>query len=174
MAKRELDLAVFTAMNGNDPVAAYRKTTLGKVFVTVLNMFSQEPEALLLYGEPNVSNPDSIVYMYSIPEDVFFRRQNRRHFQDGTIIPVAIAKKEEVQPVAEDLPLEQSSDEQLRQLVNSKFKALEAALNKTESEALLNRLVAIARDEEKSERIVKAIETRLSEVQLSQYSTSEE
>jgi hypothetical protein len=162
MAKQDFDIEVFQAMQGQEPVASYRKTTLGKVYVTVLNVFNQEPEAVLLYGE--AGNPESIVNVYSIPEDVFFRRQNRRLFEQGVIISNPIAKKEDV-PVEQEPPIEQASDETLRQLVNSRYKALEAALNKTDSEALVNRILILAREEEKSEKIIKSIETRLSEIQ---------
>jgi hypothetical protein len=166
MAKQQFDLEVFQAMQGNEPIAVYRKTVLAKVYVQILNAFNQEPEILLLSGPAGA--PDSTVNIYSVPEDVFFRRHNRRLFEQGILIPVPVEKKVEV-PVEEELPLEQASDETLRQLVNSRYKALEAALTKTESEALVNRILDMARQEEKSEKLIHAIETRLAEIQNARF-----
>lgn len=169
--KQEIDTEVFAAMQGNRPVSCYKKTILAKVFVTVLNVFDNSPEGRLLTGQPG--SADSMVYCYSIPEDVFFKRYNRRHLERGVIISVPV-QVEQPAPEPAELPLEQASDETLRQLVNSRYKGLEAALNKTESEALVFRILAIAREEEKSEKIIRAIETRLAEIQNTGLTREEE
>lgn len=166
MANKDFDIDVFTAMQEGDPVASYRKTVLGKVYVTVLNVFSKEPEMVQLYGQPG--EPKSIISVWSIPEDIFFQRSNRRLLEKGSVIRVDLPKRADLPAPATPVSLEQSSDEVLRQLVNSRFKALEAALNKTGSEALVYRLLTLAQEEEKSEKIINAIKLRLTEIQNSQ------
>jgi len=163
---KQYDPEVFSAMQTGDPVATYQKTILAKVSILVLNPFTGAPEELLLYGKPG--EEESIIRTWSVAEDVFFKRMNKRHFTSGVII-----KKESTQVVEETTSLEQSSDEDLLKVVNSKFYALQSVLNKTESEALVNRILTIAREQEKSEKIIKAIETRLAEIQSAQLPSME-
>lgn len=157
---KQYDPAVFAAMQVGDPVATYQKTVISNVVVRVLNPFNGEPEELILVGKPG--SPDSQVNTWSVPEDVFFKRMNRVHFESGKVIRIDAKRSEEPTVI-----VEQSSDEEVLKLVNSKFSALQSILQKTESEAFVNRLLLAARQEDKSERIIKAIETRLSEIQLS-------
>ncbi len=163
--KQEFNMDIFNAIQEGEPYASYRKTTLGKVYVTILNVFSGDPEFVQLHGQPGT--PDSIVNVWSIPEDIFFKRHNRRLFESGDIIKIEVQKKNPEVP-ASALP-EQASDEELKTLVNSRYKALEAVLNKTNSEALVFRILGIAKQEDKSARIINAIELRLAEIQNVRY-----
>ncbi len=160
---KQYDPAVFAAMQTGDPVATYQKTVVAKVVVRILNSFSGEPAELILEGMPGTDS--SQVSTWSVPEDVFFKRMNRIHFDRGVIIRIDNKRAE----VVGDLPIEQSSDEEVTKIVNNRFATLQNILQKTESEAFVHRLLEAARLEDKSEKVVKAIETRLSEIQTQDY-----
>ena len=51
-SSRDMSADVFSAMQTDKPHAVYKKTILGKVFVTVLNPFDESPEGILLQGNP--------------------------------------------------------------------------------------------------------------------------
>jgi hypothetical protein len=159
---KQFDPGVFSAMQTGNPIGTYQKTVISKVNVQILNPFTGEPNGSLLTGKPG--EDESIYRSWSDAEDVFFTRQNRRLFKEGLIIRIE-SKKDE--PEA-DVPLEQSSDEEVLKIINSRFNAVQNILQKTDSEAFVNRLLEAARREEKSERFVKAIETRLAELQFTQ------
>ena len=155
---KQYDPTVFAAMQEGKPFATYKKTVISKVAVTVLDPFSGAPTAIILEGRPG--DDKAIISVWSSVEDLFFKRQNRRHFDSGLLIKHEVKEEEKVA-----VPLEQASDEDLRFIVNQKFLALQNALNKTQSEALVSRFLTIAREEEKSEKIIRVIETRLAELQ---------
>lgn len=153
------DLEYFEAMQTGEPVARYKKTILAKVCVTILNPFSKTKQEIILEGEPGTKS--SIVSVWSIEEDLFIRNMNNRHFEDGTLIPFVPDKKK-----VEDKSIEQSSDEEVKELVKKPFLTLQSVLNKTKSEAFVNRLLQAAIETERSDKIVSAIQTRLAEIQF--------
>lgn len=153
------DLQVFSAMQTGKPYKSYKKTILGKVQVIVLNPFSQESSAVLLEGEDG--SPDSILDVWSEKEDAFFKRMNRRALETGRII--AFTRKEE-EPLEVNTP-EQMSDEEIKNLIKKPFLSLRAILEGTSSEAFVYRILRAAREAEKSEKFISAIEARLGEIQ---------
>ncbi len=153
------DLQVYSAMQTGKPYKSYKKTILGKVQVIVLNPFSQESSAILLEGEEG--SPDAILDVWSEKEDAFFKRMNRRALETGRII--SFTHKEE-EPLAVNTP-EQMSDEEVKDLIKKPFLSLRSILEKTESEAFVYRILKAARDAEKSEKFISAIEARLGEIQ---------
>lgn len=150
---------IFAAMQAGEPVGEYIKTVPSQVHVVVLNSFNGEPSAIILKGVPGTE--DSIVRTWSLQEDLYLRRMNRRHFDSGFLKPYSPPAKEE----KAELTIEQSEDSVLVALLNGPFKKLESVMNKTEAEAVLIRFISLARANEKSERIIKALETRLAEIQ---------
>jgi hypothetical protein len=154
------DPRVFASMQSASPYASYRKTILGKVYVMVLNPFTNKPEGILLEGEPK-EDDKAVIDVWSEMEDLYFKRQNRKHFQEGTIIKVQREEKPEVHTI------EQYSDEELKEVINYRYITLNKTLNEITTAPVLMRMLDLAREMEKSERIVKAIEARLSAVQLS-------
>lgn len=153
-----LDARTISAMQGGSPFASYRKTIVGKVYVTVLNPFTGVPEGLVLFGDSN--NVDAVVDVWTEKEDLFFKRMNRRHFEVGNIIPFT----KPVDKPAEKT-IEQFSDDELRTVVNQRFYSLQKTLQEVKTEAVLLRMLDIARQEEKSEKIITIITSRLSDVQ---------
>ena len=153
------------AMQSGVPYKTYKKTILGKVFVEIWDNFLNSPVGILLTGDPKKDDPDCFYHAWTEQNDVYFRRvgHNRRHLEQGTVIPVKFEEKEV------EKTLETSSDDELTKLVNSPFLALQNALNKTKSVALLFRILTVAQELEKSEKITRAIEARLSEVQEEEF-----
>ena len=153
-----MDLKDLAALQTKEPYKTYRKTILAQVLVVGYNTFTSSPEEKILKGNP--LEEDAMIDVWSEMEDVFFRRNNMRHLKQGTIIEHSRSGEKE------ELGVEQSSDEDIRKAVNSKYAVLNALLKDTTSETFLNRVLAIAREEEKSEKIIGYIETRISEVQM--------
>ncbi len=153
------DLQVFSAMQLGKPYKSYKKTILGKVQVIVLNPFSQESSAILLEGDDGSAN--SILDVWSEKEDAFFKRMNRRALETGRIIVFTRADVNE----SEEKTPEQMSDEEIKELVKKPFLKLKNILDRTESEAFVYRILKAAREAEKSEKFVSAVEARLGEIQ---------
>jgi len=160
---------MFSAMYGGKPFKTYKKTILGKVHINIWDNFEDKPVMILLEGDPNKNDPDCFINLWSEKDDVFFRKApyNRRHLKEGRIIEIQVEE-----PKAQEKTIESSTDEELEKLVNSPFLALQNALNKTESEALLFRILNIAHRLEKSDKLVRAIESRLSEVQEQKFANN--
>ncbi len=142
------------------PYATYIKTILGQVGINVWDRFTNTPAYTILKGDPRRSDEGSIVDVWSQKEDAYFRRNNARHFEKGVL---RVYHRPE--NAAVEVAIEQFSDEQLKEIVNLRFIALQAKLNKIESVPVLFRMLTIARDLDKSEKITKPIEARISEIQ---------
>lgn len=156
-----LDSAIFSAMQAGNPLATYRKTILAKVFINILNPFSGNPEGIILYGDPK-NDESARIDTWSEKEDLFFRRMNKNHFTNGTLLKIERETTPEVRTV------EQYSDMELGELLRLKYYSLQSKLGEIESAPVLMRLVDIAREQEKSEKIIKTLEARLSEIELKQ------
>lgn len=158
---------LYSAMTGGKPLASYKKTILAQALVKIWDNFQEAPAEIIVKGDPRKDLENCVIDVWSEKEKVFFERMNRTHIQSGVLIPYNRPEevKEEVKPI------EQYSDEELLTIVNSKFLALSATLNKTNSTTVLFRLKNLAEDNEKSEKIIKAIESRISELQSSEYQT---
>lgn len=153
------NVKTFSAMQEGSPFKSYIKTILGKVFVTVWDNFAEAPTSLLLTGDPKNQDEDSILDVWSAKEDLFLRNMNRVHFKNGTLI-------EYVRPAkVRERTIEEWSDEELVELLSSPFLKIQNKLNSIETVPVVFRILGLARDHNKSEKIIKAIELRLSELQ---------
>lgn len=150
------------------PYKSYIKTILGKVFVTALDPVTGEKTGVLLKGDPSKKADEAIVDTWDEKSDLYFRRANKRHFTTGMIREFTRTV------VEEERQIEQYSDEELAEIINSKFLAFKATLDKTESIAVLYRMEKVASDLEKSDKILEVIRKRISEVQLQEYAPFEE
>ena len=150
---------LYSALQGNKPIKSYKKTILAKVCITVFNSLTNSVENIILHGDPRKNDDGAIWDIFSETEDSFFKRMNRVHFQNGTIIPIV---REEV---VEDYKEEQFSDEQLKALINEKYFGLVNKINGIDSEAVMYRMLNLAREMEKSEKVINLISGRLSEIQ---------
>lgn len=150
---------VFAAMQNKDPLKTYKKTILGKVYVTALDPFSDQPMGVSLEGLPGEES--EFLDVWTQKEVLFVEKMNRKLFEAGVLIEAY--RKEPVEE--KEKRIETFSDEELTEVINSKFLSLKSALNNTKSEAVLFRMLNLAKEMEKSEKIVGAIEARLSEIQ---------
>lgn len=157
---------LFSMMNDGRPYKSYIKGILGQVSVVVWDNFEEMPLEIILKGNPKNRDEGSIVDVWSPKEDVFFNRVNKKHFNNGVLL--AYTRPE--LPAVVEKTVEQSSDEELITMINSKFLAFQAKLNKINSIAVLFRIRGLAEDLEKSEKIIKAIEARISELQADEFS----
>lgn len=155
---------IYSAMEANTPYSSYIKTILGQVAVTVWDSTLEKPVDIILNGNPKKKDPGCIVNVWNVKEDAVFKRLNVRLFKKGIIIPYEL-------PVAapEEKSVEQSTDEELKAIVNSKYMALVAKLNKIESVPVLFRMKGLAEEMDKSAKITEAIEKRISEIQMAEY-----
>jgi hypothetical protein len=150
---------IYSAMQTGKPFKTYKKTVLGRVYVSAIDPFNEQPTGVMLYGDPKRNDESCFIDMWSERDDLFFKKMNKVHFSSGYIIETV--RKE--QTVVET-PIEQYSDEQLKAVVNYKFLALQARLNKINSDVVLYRMLDLAREMDKSEKITRVIEARLSEI----------
>jgi len=160
---------IYSLMQTGKPFKSYIKTILGKLYVTIWDSFTNKPIGLIIQGNPKGSDNEScIVDVWSEQENVFLKRTNRRHFETGYLIEYTrIEKEKEKSP-------NDVTDEELNVLINSKFLTLQSAVNKMTSVAPIFRLLEMAKEQEKSDKIIKFLEGKLSEIQLKEYKTEEE
>ena len=160
-----MDTSTYGLMQTDDPFKSYTKTILGKVFVNVLNPFTDKVEGIILEGNPKEHSRKAIVDIWTEKGDSFFRNANQVHFEEGTIISYT---KEDVEPTEEEL-LNSLSDEEIEVLLKSKFFTLSNAVNKMTAVAPIYRTLQMAKKRYKSEKIIKFLEGRLSEIQMKEY-----
>lgn len=156
-----MDPRIYADMQTESPFRIYRKTILGKIYVSVINPFTGSPEGIVLEGKKD--SESSTYKIWSEMEDVYFKRANRRHFELGNVIEVVIPKVnvEEVEK-----PIEQYTDGELIGILNTKYASLQKTLRETNTEAVLLRLLQLAEENNKTEKTVASIKSRLSAVQL--------
>jgi hypothetical protein len=154
----DLDNKVFSAMQTGKPLESYRKTILGKVCVDVLSPFTGKPEALILSGDPK-RDEAAEVDLWSEMSVAFFKNSNKKLLSKGLLIKIVKEEKEEPRTI------EQYSDEELKEVVNQRYYNLQKTLSEITAPAVVFRMLDLAREMDKSEKIIKSLETRLSQLQ---------
>lgn len=155
---------LFSAMNTGTPFKSYKKAILARVFVYYWDSFREEPSSTLLTGDPRRNDESCIIDVWSEQEDVFFKRMNRAHLSNGTLLPYQ--RPVEIEHVR---TFEESTDEELTTFLGSKYFTIQNKLNHVNTLPVLFRLVEIARQHDKSEKIIKLIEGRIAEIQSAEY-----
>jgi len=158
MTENSVQLQMFAAMQLEKPFKTYRKTILGRVSVNYIEPFSGKPAGIILMGNPK-TDESARIDTWTEVDDGFFRKMNKRQFEVGNLLEMA--RTEEVK----ERTIESFSDEELTKIINSKYFTLEATLNKITSVAVLFRMVELAKELEKSDKIMKAFESKISELQ---------
>ena len=161
--------SVYSLMQTGTPYKSYIKTILGKLYVNIWDSFTNKPIGIIIQGNPKTEDIEScIVDVWSEQEDVYLKRTNKRHFDTGYLIEYKrIEKTKEKSP--NDL-----TDDELNSLLNSKFLTLQSAVNKMTSVAPIFRMIEMAKEQEKSQKIITFLEGKLSAIQLQEYKTEEE
>lgn len=150
---------VFSKMQEGSPVASFKKTILGQVGVHVLNPWTGQPEDRILKGDPRTNDDGCIVDLWSGAELMYFTKSNKRHFETGNLIEF---KRTKTTP---EKSVNDITDEEIVKVLNDRFYTLQGKLSSFTSPAPVHRFLSIAREMEKSEKIIKHIEARLSELE---------
>jgi len=161
MSDQTFDPKTFAAMQLSRPFATYKKKILGKAAVSVLSPWTGRPEGIMMEGDPEKGDETCFYDSWSAAEDAYFTRINKRLFDLGVIIREN--RKEQLIPA--DKKIEQYSDDELKVVVDMKYAALQKVLAETTSGAVINRMLMLAKEMDKSDRIVRALEAKLSELQ---------
>lgn len=156
------DSQMYSAMQSDNPYATYKKVILGKASVKVINPFSENPEEVILKGNPGKNEEGCFIDVWSLEQDMFFQRINETLIKQGVLVPYNREAKPIIKTVNE---YNVKTDEELYELLTEPFFTLKAALEKMDSEAPVQRLLRIAEDEEMSEKKIKHIRARLAELQ---------
>jgi hypothetical protein len=157
MQDTTFDPKVFSQIQSGKPIATYKKTILGKVFVTVYDPYTRVPVGMLLEGDKG--SDTEYVDVWSEAEDLFFKRNNKKALDVGMVIKVTREDKEAPRTI------EQYSDEELKKEINVTYVSFLKTLSKVGSEAVLFRMLDLVAELEKSDKFTTAIKSRLSEVQ---------
>lgn len=148
---------IYSAMQTGEPLKRYQKTILAKVHLLILDPFSDKPAEIILEGSPGSEN--SYVEVWSEKADLFLNRMNRKHFQDGRL---AVMEK----PVQDTVSINQLTDDEVEEILSSRFMVLKNRLDKFTSTAPVYRLLNRARERDMSEKIIRHIEEKLAEFDL--------
>jgi hypothetical protein len=149
------------------PFKSYIKAILGKLQVMTLNPFSNEVESVLLFGNPKSSyKEDCIIDVWTEAEDKFLRKNNRYHFEMGQLIPY---ERTEFNVQSEEEIFNSMPDKDLLGVINGPYVSLLAFLDKLTSPAPVSRMISLAEDAEKSEKIVSPIKRKLEELQAKEF-----
>jgi hypothetical protein len=155
---------VFAAMEAREPIAVFKKTIVGKVYVTALNPFTGEVEGVHLEGIADRGDEKAFIEIYDKKSLVFFKKINKKQFDLGNVVEVE--KSPEVK-----VSVNQISDEEIEELLNGHFFTLKSKLDSFTEVAPVLRMLNKARDLEKSEKLIKHIEQKMAEVEIRNYET---
>lgn len=155
---------IYAAMQDGEPLKRYVKSIVGKVHIVILNPFSEEPEGVILAGNPGHQDdlPKMTVELWTSKQVVFFEKMNKKHLDAGRLV---IMDKAAVLPPSPNVLTEEEMDT----ILGSKFLVLKNRLPKFTDTAPVFRLLNRARELDVSEKYIKHIEERLTELQLGEY-----
>lgn len=155
----EDNVRMYAAMQEGTPVRTWIKTILGKVYVAAWDSFTEQPTGLMLEGDPKKFDESSMLDIWGTKEDLFFKNSNK------TLISKGIIKEIVRTSAAQSVVKEDYSDEELLDILGAKFLAYQAKVNKITSIPVLFRMEALARENEKSDKVIGLITARISELQ---------
>jgi hypothetical protein len=159
---------VFSAMQTGSPYKSYIKTILGKVDVMIWNSFKNEPEGRILQGNPRSNDKDgSIIDVWNEMEDMFFKRMNKKHFEQGTIINYKRSN------IPEPKSPNDVTDEELTEILTFPYIKFQHKLAEFTSVAPLFRIKGLAVEQERSAKYINYIESLISKMQEKEYGIPE-
>jgi len=153
----------------DEPYKSYIKRILGKVYVRTLNPFSGSEDGALLVGDPRKPDDDCIIDMWTEKEDQFFRKSNKRHFETGTLVEYTRVEHVET----EEEKTNKMSEEKMKAILSDRFFTIQNAVAKFTAVPPLYIMLGVAKEMEKSDKILKLIEARISELQAKEYGQKE-
>lgn len=156
-----LDLSVLERLQTNQPIAVYKKTTVGKVGVIVFNPITRKPEERILKGDPrdptrNIEN--EIVKIFDEPSHLYFKSVNKNLIERGLIAPFT----SELTGVDMGNAI---TDEEIDRILSEPNFSLKARLAKFTSPVPVERLHIRALELNKGVKTIEQIKARISELQ---------
>lgn len=158
----EDNVRMLSAMQDGTPVRSWIKTILGKVYVVAWDSFTEQPTGLMLEGDPKKFEENSMIDVWSTKEDIFFKNMNK------ILINKGIIKEFSRNSVKVEKSIEDSTDEELMEILETKWLGFAAKINKITSIPVLFRLETLATENEKSDKMIAFITARVSELQSSE------
>lgn len=152
----------YTNTQTGKPFKSYRKTIQGKVAVYVFNSITNQPGALILEGKDNLS-ADATIDTWTPVEDAYFRRMNRRHLETGHLIE--FVRAENYEEIKTEYMANATDDEIIATFAYPWLKFKKSVLTSITSEAVAIRFLTLAKQAEKSESYLKALEAKIAELQ---------
>jgi hypothetical protein len=152
---------VLEAMQANKPpFAAYKKTILGQVAIKYLDPIRMRVEETVLKGDPNKPEDEEncIFKVWSVAEDVYFKRHNRFHLNKGELVPWEF--KELEAPT-----VNQISDEEIELILQKPFFALKNKLQEFDSPIPVRRFLLMAEKMNRPVNTCNYIKQRLEELE---------
>lgn len=149
------------AIEENKPVAQYRKATIGKILVKLVDPLTGEEIQKVIEGEPAVNK--CLIPVWSNFEDTYFRRNNEYHFQMGNII------KNDISTIPEAPTVNDISDEEIKSALSDKFFTVKNILDKLTSPTPVHRMLAMAEEMNRPVGTVNAIKAKLAKLQSEEY-----
>ena len=159
---------MYSAMQTGDPVASYIKKCIGKIQISVIDPFTSQVVYKLLFGDPYNSETDRenmIVDVWTEKENAFFKKAYGPELKKGNLMPYDRSQDKKAELAQKNWNV--ASDVELEKVLGEKYFTMKSILEKMSTVTVLNRLLNLARDLEKSEKLISAIQQRLSEIQMS-------
>ena len=157
---------LYEAMQDGEPLAVFRKTTLGKVAVNVLDPFSESPQIILLEGNPKDPKNESAYEKIFTPKQLaFFTHMNRRLLELG----IVIRDDKFLQKAEEKRGYEQYTDDELySEVLDKPFALFTKLLARIDNPIVVQRLLDLAKSTNKSVKYIEMLENKLAELNQTQ------
>jgi uncharacterized FlaG/YvyC family protein len=156
------DLSILEKMQSDKPVAAYVKTTIGRVGVILLNPLNNRREERILQGDPRDSKTnrdDMTVKLYDERSHVFFKNMNKKLVESGVLaidnnvgLPVIDLKNA-------------ITDEEIDEILEQPYFTLMNRLREFTSSFPIERVLRRALELNKTIKTLERIKERLAELQ---------
>lgn len=146
----EIRKQVYEAMQEDKPpYRVYKKTILARVLVRYLDPVRLIPAEVVLTGDPETGEiEDQIIKVWSVAEDVYLRRNNKKHLEDGVLIEFS-GDDEGIETV------NQISDDEIELILAQPYFALKNKLAEFTSPVPVRRFLIAA---ERMNRPIKTVE----------------
>jgi len=167
----EFNKELYAAVQLEKPYKSYIKTILGQIYITILNPFNEEEiTGLILKGNQRREKDKEacIIDVWSEVQDRFFKKMNKRHFENRRLIPYQRTETEQIV----ERTFADYSDIELLAIFKQPFAQFQKTINQIELPAVLAAMIELAENEGKiSKRIFTVLESKLSELQKATYTT---
>jgi len=163
MAKKERLFynVVRAAQEEGEPVSRYIKPILGKVRVSIIDIYEEMPTDIILAGDPTdpeLDREDIMVTCWTQIEDDYFRKANKLLLDKGLIAPYS-------EEIEEEISVNEVTDAELEEALGKPYFAVKALLDKFTSTVPVKRLLDKAVEMNRPVGTINAIKARLSELQ---------